>query len=97
MSAARAAVAQGVQSQRAWGQVQGWRAKAGVVNVGVWGGGEGAEGEGGAVVGEDGCVCAARGRERQVVQRRRWRFGSVVVVEGGLVMQFCVGEGDALV
>lgn len=94
---------QGWQSQTVWVQVQGVRAKAGVVKVAVdgcgggdGGGGRGRDGCGRWVVGDGGCVCWARGRERQVEQRRRCRFGSVDV-EGGLMMQFCAGGRGALV
>ncbi len=84
---------QGWQSQTVCGQVQGVRAKAGVVKVGVdGGGGRGGRGEEGG----GGCVCWARGRERQVEQRRRCRFGRVDV-EGGLMMQFCGAGRGALV
>jgi len=85
VSAERRAEPQGAQSQTVCGQMHGVRAKAGVVNVGA--GGEGREGA--AAV--EGWVCVASGRERQVEQRRRWRFGRVDA-EGGLMMQFCPGR-----
>lgn len=88
MSAERRAAPQGTQSQTVCGQVQGVRAKAGVVKAG--------DGETGGRGGWKGRVCVASGRERQMVQRRRCRFGSVAA-EGGLVMQFCEGQREALV
>jgi len=96
-------VPQGWQSQTVCGQVHGVRAKAGVVKVGVddGDGGDGGGGRGGewggrwGVEGGGGCVCWARGSERQVEQRRRCRFGSVDL-EGGLMMQFC-GGGEGCV
>lgn len=95
VSAERRAEPQGAQSQTVCAQVHGVRAKAAVVNVVVVVVvvvGAGGVGGGAAAAAVEGWVCVARGRERQVEQRRRCRFGSVDA-EGGLMMQFC-GAGD---